>query len=79
MNSIFIKLTGNTDRHEMLDGFQFQLDLTTHFGVICPWAVKKKDVSSFSVTFNELFVKLVGNEGSRELHETSYKYNINQH
>ena len=36
MNSIFIKLTGNKDTHEMLDGFEFQPDLTSHFGVTCP-------------------------------------------
>ena len=36
MNSIFIKLTGNKDGHEMLNGFKFQRDLTSHFGVTCP-------------------------------------------
>ena len=32
----FIKLTGNKDRPEMLDGFEFLPDLTSHFGVTCP-------------------------------------------
>ena len=41
MNSIFIKLTGNKDRHEMLDGFEFRPDLTGHFAVTCPSVVKK--------------------------------------
>ena len=36
LNSVFIKLTGNKDRHEMLDGFKFRPDLTSHFGVTCP-------------------------------------------
>ena len=41
MNSIFIKLTGNKDRHEMLDRFEFRSDLTSHFGVTCPSVLKK--------------------------------------
>ena len=36
MNSIFIKLTGNMDRHEILDGFEFRPDLVSHFLVTCP-------------------------------------------
>ena len=48
MNSDFIKLTGNEDRHKISDGFEFWLYMTSHFGVTCPSAVKKKDVSSFS-------------------------------
>ena len=48
MNSIFIKLTGNKDRHNILDEFEFWPDLTSHFGVTCPWAVKENDISSFS-------------------------------
>ena len=48
MNSIFINLTGNKDRHKILDGFEFRPDLTSHFGVTCPWVVKENDVSSFS-------------------------------
>ena len=49
MNSDFIKLTGNEDRHKISDRFEFWSYLTSHFGVTCPSAVKKKnDVSSFS-------------------------------
>ena len=48
MNSVFIKLTGKEDRHKISDEFEFRSYLTIHFGVTCPWAVKKNDVSSFS-------------------------------
>ena len=56
MNSDFIKLTGNEDRHKISDRFEFWSYLTSHFGVTCPSAfgvtcpsaVKKNDVSSFS-------------------------------
>ena len=48
MNSIFINLTSKKDRHKILDGFEFRPDLTSHFGVGCPSAVKENDVSSFS-------------------------------
>ena len=46
MNSDFIKLTGNEDRHKISDRFEFWSYLTGHFGVTCPSAVN--DVSSFS-------------------------------
>ena len=48
MNSDFIKLTGNEDRYKISDGFEFWSYLTSHFGVTCPSAVKKNDISSFS-------------------------------
>ena len=41
MNSDFIKLTGNKDRHKISDRFEFWSYLTSHFGVTCPSAVKK--------------------------------------
>ena len=41
MNSDFIKLTGNEDRHKISDRFEFWSYLTSHFGVTCPSAVKK--------------------------------------
>ena len=47
MNSVFIKLTGNEDMHKISDGFEFRSYLTSHFGITCPWVVKK-DVSIFS-------------------------------
>ena len=41
MNSDFIKLTGNEDRHKISDGFEFWSYLTSHFGVTCHSAVKR--------------------------------------
>ena len=41
INSDFIKLTGNEDRHKILDRFEFWSYLTSHFGVACSSAVKK--------------------------------------
>ena len=46
MNWVFIKLTGNEDRHKISDEFEFRSYLTRHFGVTCPWTVKKKKMSS---------------------------------
>ena len=48
MNSIVIKLTGDKDRHEMLDGFKFRQDLTSHFWCYMPLSGEKYDVSNFS-------------------------------
>ena len=62
MNSDFIKLTGNEDRHKISDRFEFWSYLTGHFGVTCPSAVKKMMSPAFSVTFDWVFVKLAGNE-----------------
>ena len=36
MNSNFIKLTGNKDRHKISDKFELQPDMINHFGVTCP-------------------------------------------
>ena len=41
MNSDFIKLTGNEDRHKISDRYEFWSYLTSHFWVTCPSAVKK--------------------------------------
>ena len=41
MNSDFIKLTRNEDRHKISDRFELWSYLTSHFGVTCPSAVKK--------------------------------------
>ena len=67
MNSVFIKLTGNEDRHKSSEEFEFRSYLTSHFGVTCymPLSVKKKKktcLQRFSVTFDWIFVKLAGNE-----------------
>ena len=48
MNSVFIKLTGNKDKHKISDEFEFRSYLTNHFGVTCPLSGEKNDVSSFS-------------------------------
>ena len=36
VNSVFITLKGNDDRHKISDGFEFQSYLTSPFGVTCP-------------------------------------------
>ena len=40
-DQVFVKLAGNQDRHKILDEFEFWPDQTSHFGVICPWWLKK--------------------------------------
>ena len=37
---IVVKLAGDHDMHNILDEFEFRLDLTCHVGVTCPWAPK---------------------------------------
>ena len=63
MNSDFIKLTGNEDRHKIF----------SHLGVACPSTVKKKKrcLQLFSVNFDWVFVKLAGNE---DRHKSSNKF-----
>ena len=36
MNSVFIKLAGNENRHKILDEFEFRSYLTSQSGVTCP-------------------------------------------
>ena len=36
MNSVFIKLTGNEDRHKISDEFEFRSYLTSHIGLTSP-------------------------------------------
>ena len=50
------------DRHKISDEFAFWSYLTIQFGVTCPWVGKKGYLQLFSVTFEWIFVKLVGNE-----------------
>ena len=72
MNSDFIKLTGNEDRHKILDRFKFWSYLTSHLGVdpaLQQW--KKWCLQLFSVTFDWVFVKLAGNE---DRHKSSNKF-----
>ena len=71
MNSIFINLTGKKDRHKILDGFEFRPDLTSHFGVGCPSAVKENDVSSFSQS------PLIGSLSNLRVMRTGIKARMN--
>ena len=66
MNSVFIKLTGNEDRHKISDEFEFWLYLTSHFGVTCPLAVKKISPNFSQSPFDWIFVKLAGNKDSHK-------------
>ena len=56
----FFKLTGTKDMHNIMNEFEFRPDLTTDYGVSCPWASKKypyrpyngeNSVSTFSLLF----------------------------
>ena len=38
IDPILFKLAGNEDMHNILDEFEFRPDLTSDFGVSCPWA-----------------------------------------
>ena len=40
-DSIFFVLAGIEDLHKCLDEFEFQEDLATDNGIICPWASQK--------------------------------------
>ena len=41
IDPILFKLAGNEDMHNILDEFEFRPDLTTDYGVNCPWASEK--------------------------------------
>ena len=41
IDPILFKLAGNEDMQNILDEFEFWLDLTTDYGVSCPWASEK--------------------------------------
>ena len=41
IDPILFKLAGNEDMHNILDEFEFRPDLTTDYGVSCPWASEK--------------------------------------
>ena len=38
IDSIFFKLAGNKDMHNIMNEFEFRRDRTTDYGVSCPWA-----------------------------------------
>ena len=41
IDPILFKLTGNEDMQNILDEFEFRPDLTTAYGVSCPWESEK--------------------------------------
>ena len=41
VDPILSKLAANEDMHNILDEFEFRPDLTTEYGVSCPWALEK--------------------------------------
>ena len=41
INPILFKRAGNVDMHNILDEFEFRPDLTTDYGISCPWASEK--------------------------------------
>ena len=55
IDPILFKLAGNEDMRSILDEFEFQPDLTTDYGVSCPWVSEKipwREI--FSVSFRRL-------------------------
>ena len=44
IDPILFKLAGNEGMHNILDKFEFQPDLTTDYGVSCPWASEKNPI-----------------------------------
>ena len=41
IDPILFKLAGNEDMHNILDEFEFRPDLTSDYGVSCPWGSEK--------------------------------------
>ena len=60
IDPILFKLTGNEDMHNILDEFEFRPDLTTDYGVSCPWASEKIPIDfngkNEVITFSRLFL-----------------------
>ena len=48
IDPILFKVGGYIDMHNILHEFEFWPNGTTDYGVSCPWASKKIDVSTFS-------------------------------
>ena len=44
IDPILFKLAGNEDMHNALDEFEFRPQLTTDYGVSCPWASEKNPI-----------------------------------
>ena len=71
MNSVVIKLTGNEDRHKFSDKFEFRSYLTSHFGVTCPWAVKKNISPAF---LSHLWLDLCHLTCNEDRHKSSNEF-----
>ena len=54
IDPILFKLAGNEDRHNILDEFEFRPDLTTDYGVSCPWA--SENGKNEFIMFSRLFL-----------------------
>ena len=63
IDQIFFKLAGNQDRHKISNVFKFWPDQSSHFGVICPWLLKKvtDDIVQGIVLSFLIFMKLADN------------------
>ena len=71
IDPILFKLESNEDMHNILDEFEFWPDLTTDYGVGCPWASEKIPIDLkwekqshhvFSAVFDRILFILAGNE-----------------
>ena len=72
---ILFILVGNEDKHKILDEFEFRPDLTTDYGVSCPWASKKIShrlimgkccLHASLFIFDWIIIKVAGNQGRHE-------------
>ena len=80
IDPILFKLAGNEDMHNILDEFEFRPDLTTDYGVSCPWASEKIPIDLlwekqshhvFSAVFDRILFILAGNE---DIHKSLYEF-----
>ena len=80
IDPILFKLAGNEDIHNILDDFEFRRDLTTDYGVSCPWASEKIPIDLqwekrshhvFSAVFDRILFILAGNE---DIHKSLYEF-----
>ena len=80
IDPILFKLAGNEDMHNILDEFEFWPDVTTDYGVSCPWASEKnshrlimgkRSLHVFSAVFDRILFILAGNE---DIHKSLYEF-----
>ena len=83
-DQILFILSGNEDMHKILDEFEFRSNLTTDYGVSCPWASKnishrlmmgKWCLHASSFIFDWIIIKVVGNQ---DRHKSSVKFDLGQ-